>query len=196
MPRITKINSATFIKGIVGTNDILTENVPEIAFVGRSNVGKSSLINSLTHRKNLVKVGKKPGKTTEINFFSINEKKLYFVDLPGYGYAKTAPKQKEKIKKLILWYLMHSEAPLFKVVLILDVKAGLTEFDKEMIQILREQEHSYLLVANKIDKINQKELSIQLRSIKEEAREATVFPYSSLTGKENASLLKEILKID
>ncbi len=196
MSRITKIHSATFIKGIVGTNDILTENVPEIAFIGRSNVGKSSLINSLTHRKNLVKVGKKPGKTTEINFFSINEKKFYFVDLPGYGYAKTDPKHKEKIKKLILWYLMYSDAPLLKVVLILDIKAGLTEFDKEMIQILREQEHSYLLVANKIDKINQKELAIQLRSIKEDAREAVVFPYSSIAGKEDAALLQEILKLD
>src|SRR6185369_12085856 len=104
---------------------ILTDGVPEIAFVGRSNVGKSSLINSLVNRKDLVKVGKKPGKTTEINFFSINHKKCYFVDLPGYGYAEASPKQKESIEKLILWYLMYSEASLQKVVLILDVKAGL-----------------------------------------------------------------------
>ncbi len=195
MPGIVKIDSATFIKGIVGTNNILTDKVPEIAFVGRSNVGKSSLINSLVNRKSLVKVGKKPGKTTEINFFSINNKKLYFVDLPGYGYAKTPPKQKKKIEKLILWYLMYANAPLQKVVLILDVKAGLTDFDKEMMHVLREQGHPYLLVANKVDKLNQKELLMRLRSIKKDAREAVVFPYSSLTRKEKPSLLQEILKI-
>jgi len=191
---INKINSATFVKGIIGTNDILTDGIPEIAFVGRSNVGKSSLINSIVNRKDLVKVGKKPGKTTEINFFSINNKKLYLVDLPGYGYAKAPTKQKEKIKKLILWYLMYANAPLHKVVLILDVKAGLTDFDKEMIRVLREQGHEYLIVANKVDKLNQKNLSKQLRSIKEDAKEATVFPYSSLTRKGSESLLNEIFE--
>lgn len=196
MSNINKIDSATFVRGIVGTNDILMNGIPEIAFIGRSNVGKSSLINSLVNRKDLVRVGKKPGRTTEINFFSINNKKLYFVDLPGYGYAKTDPKQKDKIRKLILWYLMYGDAPLQKVVLILDVKAGLTDFDKEMLRVLREQEHPYLLVANKVDKINQKELSIQLCAIKEGAREAVVFPYSSLIKKEREALLQEILKAD
>lgn len=194
--KLSVVDSAAFVKGIIGTNDILTEEVPEIAFVGRSNVGKSSLINSLVNRRDLVKVGKKPGKTTEINFFSINNREVYFVDLPGYGYAKTAPKQKEKIKKLILWYLMYSDAPLLKVVLILDVKAGFTDFDREMVRVLREQGYPYLLVANKVDKLNQKELLVQLRSIKEDALEATVFPYSSLTRKENVSLLQEILKVN
>ncbi|VAW32150.1 GTP-binding protein EngB, partial [hydrothermal vent metagenome] len=190
----TDVKYASFVKGIIGTDDILTDGVPEIAFVGRSNVGKSSVINSLVNRRNLVKVGKKPGKTTEINFFSINNKEVYFVDLPGYGYAKISPKQKDKIRKLILWYLMYSEAPIFKVVLILDVKVGLTDFDKEMLHVLREQGYPYLLVANKEDKINQKELAEQLRSIKEEAQEAVVFPYSALTRKKSDALFKEILE--
>src|SRR3990167_3085191 len=117
------ISSAKFVKGITGTDDILYDGIPQIAFVGRSNVGKSSVINSLVNQKELVRVGKKPGKTTEINFFLINNK-FYFVDLPGYGYAKLSPAEREKARKRMLWYLTESEArPL--VVLILDIKAGL-----------------------------------------------------------------------
>jgi len=187
-----QVTSAEFTKGIVGTDIILTDGVPEIAFVGRSNVGKSSLVNSLVNRKDLVKVGKKPGKTTEINFFTINRGKFYFVDLPGYGYAEASPKQKESIEKLILWYLMYSNAGIRKVVLILDVKAGLTAFDEEMIRVLREKGHPYIIVANKVDKLNQKELSAQLRAIKEAAHEATVVPYSAVTTKGARELLQKI----
>ena len=189
-----QVTSAEFTKGIVGTDIILTDGIPEIAFVGRSNVGKSSLVNSLVNRKDLVKVGKKPGKTTEINFFTINRGKFYFVDLPGYGYAEASPKQKESIEKLILWYLMYSNASIRKVILILDVKAGLTAFDEEMIRVLREKGHPYLIVANKVDKLNQKELSAQTRAIKESAHEATVVPYSAATAipKERDALLEKI----
>jgi GTP-binding protein len=194
MASITNINSAEFLKGIVGTDVILYDGVPEYAFIGRSNVGKSSLINSLVNRKDLVKVGKKPGKTTEINFFGINGKKCYFVDLPGYGYAEASPKQKESIEKLILWYVMYSEANLAKAVLILDSKAGLTAFDEEMIRVLREHNHPYLIVANKMDKLNQKETSMQMRAIKGASHEAVVYPYSATTAtpKERDALLAQI----
>lgn len=194
MLTIPRINSAEFKKGIVGTNVILTDGVPHIAFVGRSNVGKSSTINSLVNRKDLVKTSNKPGKTTEINFFSINNGKCYFVDLPGYGYAEASPKQKESIEKLILWYVMYAEVPLHKVVLILDSRAGLTAFDKEMIRVLREHDHPYLIVANKADKLNQKETSAQLRAIKEAAHEATVVAYSATTAtpKERDALLAQV----
>ena len=189
-----KINSAEFLKGIVGTDVILTDGVPEYAFVGRSNVGKSSVINSLVNRKDLVKTSNRPGKTTEINFFGINNKKCYFVDLPGYGYAKRSPKEKESIEKLILWYLMYSNAAIAKVVLILDSKAGLTAFDEEMIRVLREKGYPLLIVANKIDKLNQKETSAQLRAIKEAAHEATVVAYSATTAavQERDALLAQI----
>lgn len=191
-----QINSAEFLKGIIGTDVILTDGVPEIAFVGRSNVGKSSVINSLVNRKDLVKTSNRPGKTTEINFFGINNKKCYFVDLPGYGYAKRSPKEKESIEKLILWYLMYSGADIFKVVIILDVKAGLTAFDQEMIRVLREHDHPYIIVANKIDKLNQKEHSAQLRALKDVSLGATVFPYSATTAtvKGREALLREIFE--
>lgn len=194
MTLINKITSAEFVRGIVGTNDILEDGVPQIAFVGRSNVGKSSLINSLVNKKNLVKVGKTPGKTTEINFFSINNRKCYFVDLPGYGYAKAPPKEKEKIEKLILWYLMYSNTTLHKVVLILDVKAGFTAFDEEMIRVLREKNYPYLIVANKIDKLNQKETVAQMRAIAQSAHDENIFPYSTLTAKGSGKLLQKILE--
>ena len=190
-----KIASAEFSRGIKGTDAILADGVPEVAFVGRSNVGKSSLINSLVNRKDLVKTSNLPGKTTEINFFSINNKKCYFVDLPGYGYAKRSPKEKESIEKLILWYLMYSEAPIAKAVLILDVKAGMTDFDREMVRVLREHDHPLVIVANKADKLNQKEMSAQLRAIKEAAHEAVVVQYSATTAapKERDALLGIIL---
>lgn len=190
-----KINSAEFLKGIVGTDVILTDGVPQVAFVGRSNVGKSSTINSLVGRKDLVKTSNKPGKTTEINFFGVNGRKAYFVDLPGYGYAQASPKRKESIEKLILWYLLYSEATIAKVVLILDAKAGLTAFDAEMIRVLREQGHPYLVVANKADGLNQRDLSARLRSIKEAAHEAVVVPYSATvaTTRERDALLAQIL---
>ena len=189
-----KILSAEFLKGIIGTDTILTDGVPEIAFVGRSNAGKSSVINSLVNRKDLVKTSNRPGKTTEINFFGINNKKCYFVDLPGYGYAKRSPKEKESIEKLILWYLMYADVALFKAVLILDSKAGLTAFDQEMIRVLREKGHPLVIVANKIDKLNQKETVAQLRAIKEAAHEAVVVPYSATTAtaKERETLLTHL----
>ena len=92
------IKDAKFIKGIIGTDNLLTDGTPQVAFIGRSNVGKSSIINALVNRKGLVSSSSQPGKTTEINLFNIN-KELYFVDLPGYGYAKLSQKKREKLRK-------------------------------------------------------------------------------------------------
>jgi GTP-binding protein len=167
------ITSAEFIKGVRGTDPILSDGVPQFAFVGRSNVGKSSVINALMNRRDLVKVSDRPGKTKEINFFNVN-KKYYFVDLPGYGYARLGPDEREKLRKLILWYLMASGARPYYVILILDIKAGCTEFDKEMIGVLREYGHPYIIVANKVDKVNQKELSQQLAQIRAESGEEDI----------------------
>lgn len=159
-----KITSAEFVKGIRGTDPITDDGLMQVAFVGRSNVGKSSLINALTNRKKLVKVGDTPGKTREINFFLI-EKSFYFVDLPGYGYARVGPKEKEALKKLILWYLMASEAKPKLVVVVLDAKVGITVFDTQMIEILRAQGHPFVVAVNKSDKLSQSELSKQLALI-------------------------------
>lgn len=182
-----KINTATFVKGVRGTDEVLLDGTPQVAFVGRSNVGKSSLINALTGIKGLAKVGKKPGKTTEINFFLVN-RKAYIVDLPGYGYAQTTPKERTKLKNLIIWYLTYSEAKPQTVVLVLDVKAGLTEFDEQMLAILKEHKHPFVVVVNKTDKLTQQEVAAQVAAIKEVAGDAEVMLHSVKTGKGTESL--------
>ena len=187
-----KIQSAEFVRGIKGTNPILNSSLPQIAFVGRSNVGKSSTLNALLNRKDLVLVSKKPGKTTEINFFLVNAK-IYFVDLPGYGYARADIKKREKIRKLIVWYLTSGEVRPTLVVLITDIQAGFTDFDKEMLQIIQEQGYPYVVVANKIDKLNQKEIAQELLKMKNESNVIEIFPHSAKTKKGTDVLREKLL---
>ncbi len=182
------ITSAEFVKGILGTDPILKEKHHNIAFVGRSNVGKSSVINSLLMRKNLVKSSSMPGKTREINFFLIN-KKFYFVDLPGYGFARMGAKGAEKIRKLILWYLGSGEAHVDFVVLIVDSVVRPMAYDKEMADILRAENIPFVVVANKIDRLNQTERSQSLKAI-EAALGVQAFPYSARVSKGREDLLE------
>ena len=174
-----KVTSAEFVKGIRGTNEIAVNGISHVAFVGRSNVGKSSIIANIVHDKSLVKVSNTPGKTREINFFLIN-KKTYLVDLPGYGYARVNPTEKEKLQKLILWYLTDPTIRPKKVVVVLDARVGVTAFDTQMFQILTEQQHPFCVVANKIDKLSQKELRPLLEEIQLAAGGAEVFPTSAI----------------
>ena len=187
------IKSAEFIRGITGTNSILTDGKKQIAFIGRSNVGKSSIINALLGRKELVKVGKKPGKTTEINFFLVNHK-FYFVDLPGYGYAHVNKERLEKIRKLIIWYLTDTDIRPTCVAVILDIKVGMTKFDKEVVEILREQNHPYIIVANKSDKLNQKETADQIKKIQEDSLSADIMVCSAQTKKGMNKVLERLLQ--
>lgn len=188
-----KITSAKFVKGIIGTNDILNDGIPQIAFVGRSNVGKSSLINALTNQNDLVKTGKKPGKTREINFFLIN-KDTYFVDLPGYGYARLEPSEREKIRKRMVWYLMESGAKPKFVVIVLDIKAGFTDYDEEMVGLLKMAGQNFIIVANKIDKLNKKETAHQLSLIKKgSGLSEGIYPCSAETKEGIDSLLEVLL---
>ena len=148
-----KITSASFVKGIRGTDPILGDPKPEFAFVGRSNVGKSSIINALVGRKDLAKSSSAPGKTKEINFFLVNDK-FYFVDLPGYGYARAPDGDKEKLIKYILWYLFESDAPISLVFVVIDAHVGPTERDMEMIGALTEGKLPFVILGNKFDRIN------------------------------------------
>lgn len=187
------IKSAEFIKGVVGTDPILQDKKTQIAFVGRSNVGKSSMINCLVNSKSLVKSSSKPGKTRELNFFLINDE-TYFVDLPGYGYAKISQKQGEKIRKLIMWYLQFSEANLKKVVLIIDAKAGPKEFDLEMKELLEESGHNFLVVANKSDKLTQSEMSKAQNMVRELFPGRELIFFSSKTKKGKDKLLDSLFE--
>lgn len=187
-----EIKSAKFVRGIVEMDQILKDGKPQIAFIGRSNVGKSRVINSLVGSKTLVKTGKAPGKTKEINFFLINNK-FYFVDLPGYGYAEGGKEQIEKIRNMIVWYLRETGVKPTMVVLIIDIKAGLMEFDKNSLAVFREEGINYLIVANKADKLSQKEVSEQLKKIRNDSSEDDIIIYSTTDKTRPKLILDRIL---
>ena len=186
-----KISKAEFTRGVIGDDYGLKDNLPQIAFFGRSNAGKSSVINSLTGKKTLVKTSKVPGKTREANFFRINNS-FYFVDFPGYGYAKCSMLKRNKIIKRIFWYVKFSNIRPKAIFLIIDANVGLTALDKDMIKVLEANKHQIVIIANKIDKLAKKTVEKQLSSIQEEARDIPVLGYSAKTNKGKDEVTKKI----
>lgn len=174
-----KINSATFMKSLVGPDESLTDGKPQIAFIGRSNVGKSSVINSLVNVRGLARTSDIPGYTRVVNLFLIN-KKYYLVDLPGYGYAYASKGGKAKLQELINWYLLDSNYKQKKVVLIIDAKVGPTDKDLEMLKNLEEREKDVVILANKIDKIKKSEYEKKMKDLKDLVGDHVVIPYSAL----------------
>lgn len=194
-----KILSAQFIKGVVDEESILYDGTPHIAFIGRSNVGKSSTLNSILERKKLVKTGRTPGKTREINFFKVTTdstpSESYFVDLPGYGYAKLSKKERSELDSLIRWYITHPEADTALICVIIDAKTGITELDEEYIQLLKSHRKIYCIAVNKIDKINQKAQYQLEKSLRELIPKQTlIFYYSAVKGKQIHKLRDFIFK--
>jgi GTP-binding protein len=186
-----KIKSATFMRGVKGDNDILDDGLPQIAFIGRSNAGKSSVINSLTNIKGLARTSTTAGLTRELNVFMIN-KAVYFIDLPGYGFAKGNMEFLQKINKLVFWYLFDSQhSP--KVVLIIDAEIGMTESDQGMLESLEERGLEIVVVANKVDKIRKSYYLNQLKKIKEQFSGHLVIPFSSVTKVGVSELSEELL---
>ena len=186
-----KISKAEFAKGVIGDDYGMKDNLPHIAFFGRSNTGKSSVINSLVGKKDLVKVSKMPGKTRQANFFRINDS-FYLVDFPGYGYAKRSILERNKMIKRIFWYVEFSNARPEAVFLIIDANVGLTALDRDMIKILEANEHQIVIVANKIDKLGKIAAEKQLSLIKKEARDIPVLRYSAKTNEGKDELTKKI----
>jgi GTP-binding protein len=186
-----KISSAKFIQGITRDDAILYDGKPQVAFIGRSNVGKSTAINSLLNKGELAKTGKKQGKTTEINFFLVNDS-MYFVDLPGYGFAQGGHAVREMIRAMIISYLTNPKVSPHTIVVIIDAKVGLTDFDRDIVDILRNEDRHAIILLNKTDKLNQKELSAQVAAIKAEVPEVEIVPYSALTKKGSAQVLNKI----
>jgi len=179
------------MRGVKGDNEILEDGTPQIAFIGRSNVGKSSLLNSLTNSKKLARASKTPGRTQEMNVFLINDTH-YFMDLPGYGFAKTKMKVMEKLSKLIAWYLFHSKHNP-RVVLLVDANIGPTVDDLEMLQALEEDEKDVVIVLNKIDKVKKSSRRQHIEKLKEKFFGHKVFPYSSKTKEGREELSDELL---
>lgn len=153
---ITAVSSAQYPK----------DNKPEIAFVGRSNVGKSTIINTLTNRKALARVSGVPGKTRVINFFTINDE-FYFVDLPGYGFAKVSKQEKQKWGQMIEKYLT-SRKQLRLIILLVDIRRIPTEDDKMMCNWVKHYGVNFLVVCTKADKVSKNEMIKNLKIIREE----------------------------
>ena len=167
------------------------ECIEEIAFVGRSNVGKSSFINAFLGRKNLAKTSSKPGKTRTINFYNIDNK-FRLVDLPGYGYAKVSKTEKAKWDKLINEYL-HDRENLKEVFLLVDIRHEPTQLDLQMYEWILESGFTGFVIATKYDKISKNQLSKHIKAIKNKLNfddEGLIFAYSS-ENKHNLSVIHE-----
>lgn len=185
------ITSAKFMRGVNGTDDLLSDGTPQVALIGRSNVGKSSIINSLTREKALARTSDTPGLTQEINVYSINNK-FYLLDLPGYGFAKVPERIRESLQKLNWWYLFDSDHVQHRAVLVLDANVGPSKNDLEMLALLREHQKPLVIVANKINKIKSSDYEARLAVITGLAHGAPVIPYSSKTGRGMEELVNAI----
>lgn len=164
-----KVKNASFVTTVVNAKDLRQDLKNEFAFVGRSNVGKSSLINALTNQNRLAKTSSTPGLTKNINYFSINNGEFHIVDLPGYGYHKAGKNEEEKWSTLLEEYFLNS--PNLKCVFVLvDSRHLLSELDKVMLSFLLYHQIPYVVVATKIDKLKNSEKNSKLEKIANDAR--------------------------
>lgn len=182
------------LETVIGvTSSIPDNNMPEIAFAGKSNVGKSSLINALMNRKSLARTSAQPGKTQTINFYNINDE-LYFVDLPGYGYAKVSQQEKEKWGKMIEKYLRQSKV-LKAVFLLIDIRHEPSVNDKQMYEWILSNGYSPIIIATKLDKINRSQIQKQVKLIKQklEVEKGTVVIPFSAESKQGRDEIYELI---
>lgn len=171
------------LETVCGIKSKLPENtLPEFAFAGKSNVGKSSLINALMNRKAYARTSSQPGKTQTINFYRVNDD-LYYVDLPGYGYAKVSLEEKAKWGKMIENYL-HRSAMLKKVFLLVDIRHDPSENDKLMYDWIIHNGYQPIIIATKLDKLKRSQVAKQVKQIRQGlgmAKEDILIPFSAET---------------
>ena len=188
------LNMAEFIRSAAKSADFPRDRLPQIAFAGRSNVGKSSVINRLLNRKNFARVGAQPGKTTHINYFLI-DKKFYLIDLPGYGYAKVSMQEKERWGKLIEAWFADTELMTLGV-LIVDSRHKPTADDRTMSDFFLSTGKPFAIVANKLDKLKKSEIGGNIQRIRdtlELPENVPVIPFSAEKGDGKQTLLDLIL---
>lgn len=189
------LHNAEFVLSAASLESCPSDRLPQIAFAGRSNVGKSSVINRLLQRKNFARVGEAPGKTTHINFFRIDQA-MYLVDLPGYGYAKVPKSEKERWAKLIESYFAHPDLITLGV-LIVDARHKPTANDMTMNAWFQQTGRPYVVVANKMDKLKKSEIEGNLAQIRDTlglAEDVQMIPFSAEKGEGRETLLKRILE--
>ena len=189
------LHNAEFVRSAASLQDCPHDSLPQIAFAGRSNVGKSSVINRLLQRKNFARVGEAPGKTTHINFFKIDEA-LYLVDLPGYGFAKVPKAEKDRWAKLIESYFNAPDLITLGV-LIVDARHKPTANDVTMAGWFQQTGRPYVVVANKLDKLKKSEVEPNLNAIRETlelGEDVVLIPFSAEKGEGREELLRVILQ--
>lgn len=188
------VQKAEFIRSAVKKEDFPRDFLPQVVFAGRSNVGKSSVINRLLNRKNIARVGSAPGKTTHINYFLIDEK-LYLVDLPGYGYAKVSKMERARWGKLIASWFADTSLMTLGIMLV-DIRHKPTEDDCIMAKWFQGVGKPFVVVANKQDKIKKSELEpniLRIRETLELEEETKLIPFSAEKGVGRQELLEQIL---
>ncbi|MBT5354764.1 MAG: YihA family ribosome biogenesis GTP-binding protein [Flavobacteriales bacterium] len=188
-----KIKSAEFVISNTDYKLCPKETHPEYAFIGRSNVGKSSLINALVNRKNLAKTSGKPGKTQLINHFKINDS-WFLVDLPGYGYASTSKTNREMFKEMINKYLLNRKN-LICLFVLLDIRHNPQSIDLEFMEKMGQEKIPFVMVFTKSDKISQTQISKNIKLYKTEMlKQWEYLPEMFITSSENKNGISEILK--
>ena len=188
------LQNAEFILSAAAPKSFLRDGLPQVAFAGRSNVGKSSVINRLLNRKNFARVGAAPGKTIHINYFKI-DRAFYLVDLPGYGYAKVSKSERDRWGKLMESYFAHPELMTLGV-MIVDSRHKPTADDCTMAQWFKDTGCPHIVVANKLDKLKKSEIEPSLQTIRETlelGEETTLIPFSAEKGTGRDELLSAIL---
>ena len=187
------LHNAEFLISAASTKDFPMNRLPEIAFAGKSNVGKSSVINRILNRKNFARVGEKPGKTIHVNYFTI-DKKCYFVDLPGYGYAQVSQKEKERWGKLMEDYFAAGRIDLG--ILIVDHRHAPTNNDITMARWFIDSGCPFVVVANKLDKMKKSQIQAALQTIRQDLElpeDCVVLPFSAEKGTGRDELIRLIL---
>lgn len=186
-------NKVEFLISAASPKDFPKDRLPEIAFAGKSNVGKSSVINRILQRKNFARVGERPGKTIHVNYFTIDSK-CYFVDLPGYGYAKVSQAEKDRWGKLMENYFAANRIDLG--VMIVDARHAPTNNDITMARWFLDSECPFVVVANKLDKVKKSQILGNLEVIRQDLElpdECPVIPFSAEKGTGRDELVKLIL---
>lgn len=192
-----KITSAEFLQGVTDLSQLPKNELREILFIGRSNVGKSSLLNKISNRKNLARSSSTPGKTREINYYILNNS-MYFVDLPGYGYAKVPEQMRAGWKNLIEGFLMRGN-PIALAMQLIDARQEPTPLDLMMMDWLEYYEIPYVVVLTKADKLPVSKLTKQVEGYKERFQEQMsdgmcqgIVPFSAVSSQGRPELLKLI----
>ena len=185
-------NEANFEKSIGNLGQLVKENIPEIVFSGKSNVGKSSLINKILNRKSLARTSSKPGKPLNLNFYKL--KNIRFVDLPGYGYAQVSFKEKKRWSELVEGYF-EKDRNIKLIIQIIDVRHPASALDMQMIEFLSSQNFPFIIVASKCDKLNKTNRQMREKMMEKELSSYEDIPriiFSSQTG-EGIEKIKNII---